>query len=125
MHDVQSSFLPRARRGMLYHLDFLLRLPLSFHCTSYHTYTLHTWVLVHLSIHYSNMICSALITLILLRWVTAWDCPCGWKVKETGEVYTHRIFEDFATLPDNHNLVQNHANNTSAAFPNDWMIYDF
>lgn len=71
------------------------------------------------------MICSAFITLILLKLIAAEDCPCGWKVEETDEVYTHRILEDFSTFPDAQNLLQEDASKASATILKDWMIYDF
>jgi hypothetical protein len=68
------------------------------------------------------MICTTLLTFILLKYATAEHCPCGWKVPETGEVYTHRIFEDFSKAPDIESIL---TDDKAKPLLDDWMIYDF
>lgn len=95
---------------------FLLFTPLTY---QQHTllvlHTLHKIVLV-------SMICSTLLVATFVRYAMGDNCPCGWKVEETGDVYTHKIFEDFSNSPNiEHMLSDNNAN----SFLKDWMIYDF
>lgn len=50
------------------------------------------------------------------------DCPCGWKVQETGDVFTHKLVHDFSTWPNTADLLQNRSAND---FSKHWMVYDY
>ena len=68
------------------------------------------------------MLCSALLTLVLLKYAVGEDCPCGWKVEDTGDVYTHRIFNDFSRSPDVQHVL---SDEKAKPMMEDWMVYDF
>lgn len=54
--------------------------------------------------------------------VYAKDCPCGWRIGRSNELYTHSIDYDFSQYPDMENLL---SDKRASSFLSQWMIYDF
>lgn len=54
--------------------------------------------------------------------IAAEDCPCGWEARETGDVFTHKLFYDFSTWLDTADLLKDRP---AHDFSRHWMIYDY
>jgi hypothetical protein len=52
------------------------------------------------------------------------DCACGYRIRGTDDVYTHRIEYDFSQIDDTKDLLKSEDTNVKA-FMKDFMVYDY
>ena len=60
-----------------------------------------------------------LLLLFLTSITNAATCQCGWRMKDSAELFTHRIFSDFQQYPDAKSLPDNP---NASAFSTRWWI---